>query len=45
MPWNQVLAAAAEQPLLIVSQRFYRQEAHRYRQIAQRSVYVGSTGK
>jgi DICT domain-containing protein/signal transduction histidine kinase len=42
---DQVLAAAAEQPLLIASfqsERFYRQEAHRYRQIAQRTdqVYV-----
>ena len=42
---DQVLAASSEQPLLIASfqsERFYRQEAHRYRQLAQRSnqVYV-----
>ncbi len=42
---DQVLAADSEQPLLIASfqsERFYRQEAHRYRRIAQRSnqVYV-----
>lgn len=42
---DQVLAASSEQPLLIASfqsERFYRQEAHRYRQIAQRTdqLYV-----
>lgn len=42
---DQVLAASSEQPLLIASfqrERFYRQEAHRYRRLAQRSdqVYV-----
>lgn len=42
---DQVLAADSEQPLLIASfqsERYYRQEAYRYRRIAQRSnqVYV-----
>ena len=42
---DQVLAVAADQPLLIASfqrERFYRQEAHRYRRLAQRSdqIYV-----
>lgn len=42
---DQVLAASSEQPLLIASfqsERFYRQEADRYRQIAQRTdqLYV-----
>ena len=42
---DQVLAASSEQPLLIASfqrERFYRQEAHRYRRIAQQTdqVYV-----
>ncbi len=42
---DQLLAASSEQPLLIASfqrERFYRQEAHRYRRIAQRTdqVYV-----
>lgn len=42
---DQVLAASSEQPLLIASfqsERFYRQEAHRYRLIAQRTdqLYV-----
>ena len=42
---DQVLAASSGQPLLIASfqrERFYRQEAHRYRRIAQLSnqVYV-----
>ncbi len=42
---DQVLAATADRPLLIASfqrERYYRQEAHRYRRIAQRTdqVYV-----
>ncbi|MER3491045.1 MAG: histidine kinase [Mastigocladus sp. ERB_26_2] len=42
---DQVLAATLEQPLVIASfqrERFYRQEAHRYQRLAQRSnqVYV-----
>jgi len=42
---DQVLAASTEHPLLIASfqrERFYRQEAHRYRRLAQRTdqVYV-----
>ena len=42
---DQVLASTSEQPLLIASfqrERFYRQEAHRYKRIAQRTdqVYV-----
>ncbi len=42
---DQVLAATLEKPLVIASfqrERFYRQEAHRYRRLAQRSnqVYV-----
>lgn len=42
---DQVLAATLEQPLVIASfqrERFYRQEAHRYRRLAQRSnqIYV-----
>jgi DICT domain-containing protein len=42
---DQVLAFSTEQPLLIASfqsERFYRQEAHRYRRIAQRTdqLYV-----
>jgi DICT domain-containing protein/signal transduction histidine kinase len=42
---DQVLAATTDQPLLIASfqrERYYRQEAHRYRRIAQRTdqVYV-----
>jgi DICT domain-containing protein/signal transduction histidine kinase len=42
---DQVLAATIDQPLIIASfqrERFYRQEAHRYRRLAQRSnqIYV-----
>ncbi|GAA6615539.1 DICT sensory domain-containing protein [Scytonema sp. NUACC26] len=42
---DQVLAATLEQPLVIASfqrERFYRQEAHRYQRLAQRSnqIYV-----
>lgn len=42
---DQVLAATLEQPLVIASfqqERFYRQEAHRYKRLAQRSnqIYV-----
>ncbi|MBR8838841.1 MAG: GAF domain-containing protein [Stigonema ocellatum SAG 48.90 = DSM 106950] len=42
---DQVLAATLEQPLVIASfqrERFYRQEAHRYERLAQRSdqIYV-----
>jgi len=42
---DQVLASSSEQPLLIASfqsERFYRQEAHRYQRIAERTdqVYV-----
>lgn len=42
---DQVLAVSTEQPLLIASfqsERYYRQEAHRYRRIAQRTdqLYV-----
>lgn len=42
---DQVLAATSDQPLVIASfqrERFYRQEAHRYRRLAQRSnqIYV-----
>ncbi|MEB3177966.1 MAG: DICT sensory domain-containing protein [Nostocaceae cyanobacterium] len=42
---DQVLASTLDQPLLIASfqrERFYRQEAHRYRRLAQRSnqIYV-----
>ena len=42
---DQVLAATLEQPLVIANfqrERFYRQEAHRYQRLAQRSdqVYV-----
>ena len=40
---DQVLASTSEQPLLIASfqrERFYRQEAHRYRRIAQRTAQV-----
>ncbi|MUG99382.1 GAF domain-containing protein [Scytonema sp. UIC 10036] len=42
---DQVLAAKLEQPLVIASfqrERFYRQEAHRYQRLAQRSnqIYV-----
>ena len=42
---DQVLASTSDQPLLIASfqqERYYRQEAHRYRRIARRSnqVYV-----
>ena len=40
---DQVLAASSEQPLLIASfqsERFYRQEADRYRQIAQRTDHL-----
>ncbi len=42
---DQILAATLEQPLVIASfqrERFYRQEAHRYQRLAQRSnqIYV-----
>jgi DICT domain-containing protein/signal transduction histidine kinase len=42
---DQVLAATLDQPLIIASfqrERFYRQEAHRYKRLAQRSnqIYV-----
>jgi DICT domain-containing protein len=42
---DQVMASASEQPLLIASfqsERFYRQEAHRYRRLAEKSdqIYV-----
>jgi len=40
---DQVLAASSDHPLLIASfqrERYYRQEAHRYRRIAQRSDHV-----
>lgn len=42
---DQVLAATLDQPLVIASfqrERFYRQEAHRYQRLAQRSnqIYV-----
>ena len=42
---DQVLAATLEQPLIIANfqrERFYRQEAHRYQRLAQKSnqIYV-----
>jgi DICT domain-containing protein len=42
---DQVLATSLDQPLIIASfqrERFYRQEAHRYQRLAERSnqIYV-----